>query len=76
MKHITIAKCSDCPHHTTGGGHGNPQYVPQCTAHPNGWSDLPYTKGVGLGNRVAARGTDVIPDWCPLDDLPGDETNE
>lgn len=68
MKKIVINKCSSCPHIDHGGGFGQIAYIPVCGLNHRG--NLPYTKHVS-GNQIVATGTDVIPDWCPLENDNG-----
>ncbi|KKL61153.1 hypothetical protein LCGC14_2198170 [marine sediment metagenome] len=63
-KIITIKTCSACPHIDHGGAWGQVAYVPCCEKSSR--REMPYTTHAS-GNRVVARCTDVIPDWCPLE---------
>ncbi len=64
MRKILISKCSKCPFRDHGGGFGKILYIPIC--RKNHHEKLPYTEHASNG-RVTAVGTDVIPEWCPLE---------
>ena len=66
-KKIIITKCAGCPNRDHKGAFGKVAYVPICRLAER---ELPYTESAGKG-RGYAKGTDEIPDWCPLaDDAP------
>ena len=66
MKCIPIQMCITCPHIRHRGAFGSPAYVPWCGATEK---NLPYTESSRDG-RSTAHPTGVIPDSCPLPDMP------
>ena len=65
-KCIVIETCASCPNHDHAGAFGRISYIPLCRAETPPRT-LPYTVGLS-GSVVVADATDVIPDWCPLED--------
>lgn len=65
-KHIIIRVCSECPNIEHGGGFGAVAYIPMCGKKNR---ELLYTVSGSQKGRCTARGVDVIPDWCPLEDV-------
>lgn len=65
MSKCTLANsCVTCLHYDHKGGFGEVAYIPKCRL--NG-QELPWTPGLqGNRGRIVARGTGVIPEWCPL----------
>ena len=61
---IVVYTCDLCPHQDRHGRFGHVAYVPVCSkAH----RELPYSVHKGHGAMFVAKGTGVIPDWCPLE---------
>lgn len=61
---LVVVSCEHCPSRDHKGAWGNVSRIPVCRA--TGIS-LPYTAQTdGIGNRVEAIPTYVIPEWCPL----------
>ena len=65
-KKIVIEVCSKCPKVSHGGGFGKIAYIPMCNLGVTN-RELPYEERASRG-MVVAHGTDVIPDWCPLEE--------
>ena len=68
---MRITSCDDCPHQTHKGGFGDPKYIPYCQLAKR---DLPYeVRSIKKGNLDLnyAHQTEGIPDWCPLEVVPG-----
>jgi hypothetical protein len=66
---IRIEKCSRCPNVDHAGAFGRVACIPTCKAAPPGHRELPHTVVIGFANRPQAAPTDIIPDWCPLEEL-------
>lgn len=64
VKCIIIENCSQCPYLQHSGGFGYPKHKPICS---NSSRTLPYITKTGFEN---AQGTNVIPEWCKLNNLP------
>lgn len=64
---IVICDCSECPHHDHKGAFGIVAYIPVCRETNLTHNELPYVKDVSSGG-ITAIGTDVIPNWCPLEE--------
>ncbi len=63
-KVIVIDKCSICPNTDHKGAFGKISYIPVCRLARK---SLPY-EVVRNGTCVTASRTDIIPEWCPLED--------
>jgi len=68
MKIISITVCKDCPFFTRTEVVGRIAYIPICTKVSNNRT-LPYVRA-SVGTKSYAIPTFIIPDWCPLDDIP------
>lgn len=66
-KGIIIKDCSVCPNRSHGGAFARPSYVPQCD-HYKRPKNLPYKVELKGSHKVAVA-TEVIPSWCPLDNI-------
>lgn len=69
-KCIKIKSCNECHHRDHQGGFGKIAYIPCCRFGKG--RELPYTTSANQRGYVTATCTGVIPEWCPLDDLPDD----
>jgi len=67
-KVIVINTCLDCPNIKRGWGNADPAYVPTCDKARGDTDILPHTVKIIRNSRVAHY-IDIIPDWCPLQDL-------
>jgi hypothetical protein len=67
MKAITtdIRTCKDCPHLDHMGAFAEISYKPICR---NTNRPLDFNVAASPRGSIVASLTDVIPDWCPLDD--------
>lgn len=71
VRAIILRTCQDCPFRSHGGGFGRISYVPKCAKH-DPLKSLPYTEKASYGSVVASP-TYVIPAWCPLMVIEGEE---
>lgn len=62
---IVVRSCSVCPNVDHKGAFGQVSYIPCCSAMGN--RELPYAPVIAVNKIVTARGTGIIPDWCPLE---------
>jgi hypothetical protein len=70
-KKVIISNCTRCPYYRQAGPFGEVAYEPLCVNVSPGESSrvLPYTMRVSPGGtHVNASPTDVIPEWCKLED--------
>ena len=67
MRCIPIPSCGQCQFRDHKGAFGAVAYVPVCRRTNK---ELPHSLGNTPGGRPVALATEVIPDWCPLPELP------
>lgn len=64
-KVIVINKCSECPGSDHKGAYGRISYIPVCRYATR---ELPYEVVYDKHFGTCASPTDIIPEWCPLED--------